>query len=70
MTQIIQNQPVKRNADTLANVFFHCPTVVEVSTLDAWAIEQVSYLSSVGWRLSRFRSAGNYHLLSPSMGEA
>lgn len=70
MVQIIQNKTVKSKADTAADIFFHCPTVVERSPLDAWAIEQVAFLSSIGWRLSRSRKPGSFHLLSPTMGEA
>lgn len=55
---------------TPGHVVFHCPTVPERHALDEWAIEQISFLSSIGWRLSRYRSASHYHLLSPCMGEA
>ena len=55
---------------TPAHVVFHCPVIPQRSPLDEWAIEQIAYLCSVGWRLSRFRNASTFHLLSPSMGEA
>jgi hypothetical protein len=66
----LSKKAVKSKADTGVDVFFHCPLVIEKSPLDEWAIEQLSYLSSLGWRLSRFRKAGSYHLLSPMTGEA
>lgn len=65
--------PRKLDSDksgTPAHVVFHCPVIAQRSGLDEWAIEQIAYLSSIGWRLSRFRNASHYHLLSPGMGEA
>lgn len=70
MRKSIPKKPVKSKADTGESVFFHCPLVVQTSALDCWAIEQIAFLSSAGWRLSRHRQTGIYHMLSPGMGEA